>query len=227
MKTFKTPKGTELPIMDMRGKDYLQVAHRLVWFRQEHPDWAIETELLVSTAQEALAKATIKDASGRVIATGHKTETAKDFPAGWSEKAETGAIGRALALCGYGTQFAPDFDEGERIVDSPVAPAPRPQQSFAAQPNPYASQIRPAEQNPVLQGKDPGEYEVKLGRDKGKKLKDLSVATIESSLGYWETKQRVEKVSQSVITEIQAMRKYLEVLAKDVPNASETGDSFL
>jgi hypothetical protein len=38
------------------------------------------------------------------------------------EKAETGAIGRALALIGYGTQFAPEMDEEDRIVDSPVIP---------------------------------------------------------------------------------------------------------
>ena len=36
------------------------------------------------------------------------------------EKAETKAVGRALAMLGYGTQFAPELDEGERIVDSPV-----------------------------------------------------------------------------------------------------------
>ncbi len=36
------------------------------------------------------------------------------------EKAETGAIGRALAALGYGTQFAPEFNEEHRIVDSPV-----------------------------------------------------------------------------------------------------------
>jgi hypothetical protein len=39
-------------------------------------------------------------------------------------KAETKAVGRALAMLGYGTQFAPEMDEGERIVDSPVAKPP-------------------------------------------------------------------------------------------------------
>jgi hypothetical protein len=32
----------------------------------------------------------------------------------------SGAIGRALAALGYGTQFAPELDEQHRIVDSPV-----------------------------------------------------------------------------------------------------------
>lgn len=225
MKTFKTKSGLELPLMDMRGKDYLQVAHRLVWFRQEHPDWAIETELLVSTPQEALAKATIKDASGRIIATGHKTETAKDFPAGWSEKAETGAIGRALALCGYGTQFAPELDEGERIVDSPV----QSKQTFSERPNPLTTTLIQDTSHPALDNIDPGDHIAAFGRQKGKRLRELSTQDIESSLAYWETRIRVENKppSQKLSAEINAMRRYLEVVAKDIPNAADTGDSFL
>jgi hypothetical protein len=62
-------------------------------------------------------------------ATGTKSECAADF-GDYIEKAETGAIGRALAALGYGTQFAPEFNEEHRIVDSPVEPrqeqSPRP-----------------------------------------------------------------------------------------------------
>jgi ribosomal protein S27AE len=36
------------------------------------------------------------------------------------EKAETGSVGRALSLCGYGTQFASELEEGQRIVDAPI-----------------------------------------------------------------------------------------------------------
>jgi hypothetical protein len=130
MSTFKTKAGTVLPVQDLKGKDYIQVAWRIVWMREEHPDWSIETEFVYQDAQSALAKATIKDAAGRILATSHKEESLKDFPAGYREKAETGSIGRALALCGYGTQFAPDLDEGERIVDSPQerpVSAPKPE----------------------------------------------------------------------------------------------------
>ncbi len=31
----------------------------------------------------------------------------------------TGAVGRALAYCGYGTQFAPELEEGNRLADAP------------------------------------------------------------------------------------------------------------
>jgi hypothetical protein len=56
------------------------------------------------------------------MAQAHKAEnkTGDGFK-DYLEKAETGAIGRALAMCGYGTQFTGDeLDEGVRIVDAPV-----------------------------------------------------------------------------------------------------------
>lgn len=119
MSTMKTPKGTVLPLLQLKGKDYLQVAHRLVWFREEHPDWGIETSFDHLGENHAISTAIIKNESGRVIAQASKREDAKHFP-DFIEKSQTGAIGRALALCGYGTQFAPDLDEEHRIVDSPM-----------------------------------------------------------------------------------------------------------
>lgn len=119
-RSYRTPRGTELPLLSLRGKEYLEVKYRLVWFREEHPDWSIETEILSVTENSAYARATIRDETGRIIATSHKYETKQGFP-DFIEKAETGSIGRALALIGYGTQFCADeLDEGERIVDAPV-----------------------------------------------------------------------------------------------------------
>jgi len=120
--TFTTKNGTELPMIDLRGKPYLQVAHRLVWFREEKPDWSIETKMLEHDANHAIFHALIADQTGRQIATATGHETKLDFP-DFIEKAETKAIGRALAMCGYGTQFAPDLDEGERLADAPVTQA--------------------------------------------------------------------------------------------------------
>ncbi len=55
---------------------------------------------------------------GRATAT--KSENAASFP-DFIEKAETGAVGRALAMLGYGTQFTGDeLNEEHRIVDAPV-----------------------------------------------------------------------------------------------------------
>src|SRR5271165_7205951 len=120
MKVFKTPKGTELPITDLRGKDYLMVCYRLVWFREEHPDWTIKTECVDMNEKSCLFRAEIYNGQA-LVSIGHKREDRAHFN-DFEEKAETGAIGRALAHCGYGTQFAPDIHEGERIVDGPIAP---------------------------------------------------------------------------------------------------------
>lgn len=125
-------------------KDYLPVQWRLVWFRTVCPQGTIETEMVhldldrptedtadvwnndrkqyekvVKRANGiVLFKATVRDGKGGV-ATGTKSEKAASFP-DFIEKAETGAIGRALAALGYGTQFAPELDEAHRIVDSPI-----------------------------------------------------------------------------------------------------------
>lgn len=116
---IKTPKGTELPLLNLKGKDYLQVPHRVLWFREERPNWRIVTEYVCITETSAFAKATILDESGAIVATSHKYEDKQGF-GDFREKAETGAIGRALALCGFGTAFAMELEEShERIVDSP------------------------------------------------------------------------------------------------------------
>jgi hypothetical protein len=56
---------------------------------------------------------------------GRKTEYSERF-LDFVEKAETGAIARALAVAGYGTEAALDLDEGVeegRIADAPVSGA--------------------------------------------------------------------------------------------------------
>jgi hypothetical protein len=123
MKTVKTPKGTELQVMSLKGKDYMQVQQRLIWFVEENPRYDIQTTVDTSVADQATARCTVVifDEDSKVIrkVTSHKTETAKGF-ADYIEKAETGSLGRALSLLGYGTQFSAELDEGDRIVDSPV-----------------------------------------------------------------------------------------------------------
>lgn len=112
-------------LMQLKGRDYLQVMWRLVWFREEHPAWSIETEPVALNDTGAAFRAYIKDDTGRVLQTAFGSETKGDF-GDFAEKAETKAVGRALAMLGYGTQFtALELDEGERIVDSPVDRKPQ------------------------------------------------------------------------------------------------------
>lgn len=106
-------------LMDLKGKSYLQVMWRLVWFREDKPLWSIDTKLEQLTENHAVFSAKIYDENGVQKSAGYGSESIKDFR-DFIEKAETKAVGRALAMLGYGTQFAPELDEEDRIVDSPV-----------------------------------------------------------------------------------------------------------
>ena len=114
-----TPARDRTPIMDIKGKDYLQPMWRLVWFREEKPLWSIETDFTSVTEKDAICRAVIKNEEGRIVATGHYYESRSGFEA-FHEKVETMAIARALAHLGYGTQFM-----GEKVVpDKKLADGP-------------------------------------------------------------------------------------------------------
>lgn len=133
-------------LIDVRGGGkYLPARRRLQWMRQEpppHPDWGVRTEMVehvLGTFKNktgggprgsmaeiaggfAIFKATILNEHGRVVAEAHATEWSDVFP-DYIEKAETAAVARALAVAGYGTEAALDFDEGweqGNIADAPV-----------------------------------------------------------------------------------------------------------
>lgn len=101
------------------GQEYLEVKWRLAWFRAEHPDGIIVTELVTHADSEAVFRAEVHTMTRRDpetgevkpdagSATGWGSEDAKGF-GDYLEKAETKALGRALAALGYGTQFCNDF----------------------------------------------------------------------------------------------------------------------
>jgi hypothetical protein len=133
-------KPNEDSFVQLRGRggggSYLPARRRIMWMRgepDEHPDWTIETQeikVVEGTFKPpasvsggyARIKANVYDSSGRLIASGTKTEYSERFT-DFVEKAETGAIARALAVAGYGTEAALDLDEGVedgRIADAPV-----------------------------------------------------------------------------------------------------------
>ena len=127
MKTIKSPKGNDLVLTNLKGKDYMMVAYRLIWFVEANERFEITTHVVEAMSKPdeyGTVKTTVKifDNDGKFMkgSEATKTEHKKDFN-DFLEKAETGSLGRALAMLGYGTQFAlNDLDEGERIVDSPV-----------------------------------------------------------------------------------------------------------
>lgn len=203
MKQMTTAKGTVLPLLDMRGKPYLQVAHRLVWVREEHPNWRIETTIYSGNDAYTICKATILDENGHTLATAHKREDKEHF-SDHMEKSETGAIGRALALCGYGTQFAPELDEGQRLADSPITPAKKqvrlapisvapPMHTqdddipFGMDDLPPPTSENPAPQSTALDGIIP------FGRDSGKRFSEFPMDEHKKNLAFWAQKLNGEQ----------------------------------
>jgi hypothetical protein len=128
-------------LMQLKGKDYLNVQNRTLWFITEQRKlisigqgrvpYLIQTEAVDVTATFALFKTTVRDVLGNE-STDYGSETAKDF-GDYIEKASTKSQGRALLGLGYGTAFAPETDEGERVVDAPrekSAPSATPDEPY-------------------------------------------------------------------------------------------------
>lgn len=124
MNATATPFDPKPYLKKLGGKDYLEVKWRLLWLRTERPEATIETELLRLDVEAGFALFKAKVTLTEAEATGHGSETRQDF-FDFIEKAETKAIGRALAALGYGTQYAVDLEtvdsqENAHPVDSPV-----------------------------------------------------------------------------------------------------------
>ena len=143
--------GREKFITTGRDGLYLPVRQRIVWMRgepQPHPEWLIQTELMqfregdyqgnksillggewqdvpdvkggLAVVQARVLTVLPNGKEGPVIGEGMALERSELFH-DFVEKAETAAIGRALAVAGYGTEAALDLDEGaNNVADAPV-----------------------------------------------------------------------------------------------------------
>ena len=117
-------------LMNLKGRDYLNVQSRLLWFIRDQraliaaglarEPYVVRTELIELDREAGWAhfKTVARDVLGNESVM-YGSEAAKDF-ADYIEKASTKSLGRALLGLGYGTAFAPEMDEGERVVDAPV-----------------------------------------------------------------------------------------------------------
>lgn len=130
-------------LMLVSGNEYLEVKWRLVWLRTEHPNAHIETELVSHVNNEAIFQATIEIPDGGK-STGWGSEDAQSF-GDYLEKAETKAIGRALAALGFGTQFCADFDG---VIGEAKAPARQQREQQYTQSDSYAGQQRSTSSTP-------------------------------------------------------------------------------
>ena len=121
-------KSGEKRTVEIHGKQYETVASRVQRFREDKKELFIETEVLQNTETLVLIKASIKNAAGQIVATGHAEEKRNSSPINKTsalENAETSAIGRVLACLGYiGTEFA-SADEVANAIKQQNNPAPK------------------------------------------------------------------------------------------------------
>jgi hypothetical protein len=97
----------------IHGKEYKTVALRIQEFREKHPDFTIQTELVEANDTLVVMKSTISMGS-QVIATGYAEEVrtaSKINRTSALENAETSAVGRALAFFGLGGSEIASADE--------------------------------------------------------------------------------------------------------------------
>jgi len=97
----------------IHGKEYKTVALRIQEFREKHPDFTIQTELVEANDTLVVMKATIS-MGPQVIATGYAEEVrtaSKINRTSALENAETSAVGRALAFFGLGGSEIASADE--------------------------------------------------------------------------------------------------------------------
>ena len=93
--------------MDIKGKDYINVAQRVQAFRQIMPNGAIVPEMLKLEDGVVTFKATVFDERGVVLAVGHAQEKETSSyinKTSFIENCETSAVGRALGFLGIGSE---------------------------------------------------------------------------------------------------------------------------
>jgi len=105
--------------MKIRGKEYMEVKDRVMVFRTNHPEWAINTEIIENNEAtgSVIFKAYIEDGEGRIRGVGHAHEFRDDKSSmvnktSHLENCETSAIGRALGSLGIGIESSyASYDE--------------------------------------------------------------------------------------------------------------------
>lgn len=193
--------------------DYMKVAQRLVWFNLEKKDWIIETDLAEIKEGFIQAKCTIKDPTGKVMRTAHKTlkyEGEKDW-----DSIETGAVGRALAMLGYGTQFA--SNELEEADDQPVdAPTTTIKKSVETGESKESLEAKKPTEKPKENLDDieaAGDYVIEVGVDAGKTIRQLWLQKkLRDRVDFLEKMKTRTSGSEKLY---QAGKKYLVVYPQD------------
>jgi len=98
---------TKLKTINIKGKEYVEVNERLIYFRKNFPNYSLTTEIVDKTDQSITILASILNEEGRVLANG----LAEEFKGStfinktsYVENCETSAWGRALGNLGIGLE---------------------------------------------------------------------------------------------------------------------------
>ncbi len=235
-RTFKTPGGKELPItmlpqwkkdkktdkwIELPPKPYVNVMNRIVWFREEHPDYTISTEILNMGSDNILMKAKILDQDGRLLAEGTKYEDKAGF-IDYIEKAESSAIGRALAFLGYGTAYALELEEGEdRLADAPAQEKPKLEETLTKSAEKINKSYHPVPVDPLgIKHKpsimDLAKFTITFGPNRGKQLQDIDPEQLMHSVDkakIWMNNNPQHKDLTSVLEFAETAQRYLNFSA--------------
>ena len=94
---------------NIKGKEYVQVNDRILFFRNEpkYAGWSLESEVLSLDAESCVIRATIRNTEGMIVAQGLAQEDKSSSyinKTSFVENAETSAWGRCLANLGIGIE---------------------------------------------------------------------------------------------------------------------------
>lgn len=135
-------KSLQSKAIDIKGKKYVQVSERVLFFNEEYPNGYIATEILTDLESAYIvirARATPDAANPLRRFTGHSQATVGDGMVNKTaalENAETSAVGRALALMGIGViESIASADEMNKTTypARTVSAAPRVKTAFEKQ----------------------------------------------------------------------------------------------
>lgn len=111
----------------IKGKNYPMVNERIKAFRMVYPNGAIITEMISDADGKCVFQASIFDDNEKVIGTGHayeREEASNINKTSYIENCETSAVGRALAMCGFGidASIASYEEVTEAIANQQISP---------------------------------------------------------------------------------------------------------
>ena len=102
---LKTNKMNKLKTVNIKGKEYVTVNERLKYFREHFKGYSLTSEITHLNENGVVMKATIKNAEGVEVATGHAHEKqGSSFinKTSFIENCETSCWGRCLGNIGIG-----------------------------------------------------------------------------------------------------------------------------